>query len=127
MLDYILIYLAIGLVAVLSFPKPIKEAVSNVQLVASLTEDNFEKWRITAFGLLLAASMVLLWPYYLLVAYQKWKASRPMTMKEIERWLEWEEKHYPGRRTEKNKNRKPVSFVTPLHESDASEHEQGQS
>ena len=126
MLDYILTYLAIGLAAVSIFPKPIKEAASNLKLVVSLTQDNVQKWRFIAFGLVLTMSMVLLWPFYLLVAYQKWKASRPMTMGELERWEQWEEQHYPGRRAERIKNRKPVSFSTPIHADEECDQAKGQ-
>jgi hypothetical protein len=114
MLDLIVAYIGAGVAAVVVFSRPIREAVSNLQLVISLTKDNVQKWRFAAFSVLLTASSVLIWPFYLLVVYQKWKASQPMTIEAMERRDEWDKVRRPERYKDRQ-NRQPVSFTTPIN------------
>ena len=76
-----LIYLVLGVLAVLVFPKPIKESMM-------FAFDGVPRWKYFGFACLLSVLCVLLFPLYLVVVFDYWKSSQPMTDKQIEAWCE---------------------------------------
>ena len=67
MLDYIMIYLATGLVIVLTFQKPIRDKLFIIRMTD--LDHEIPKWKFSAFAILLGGTMVFLWPFYLLVVW----------------------------------------------------------
>lgn len=88
MLDYLLSYLAIGLLCVVIFPVPIWEKKFQFELLASFKKLRHPSLKVWCFLGALALLMIVIWPLYLVVVYVDWKDHRPMTEREIDEHCE---------------------------------------
>ena len=108
MIEYILTYLAIGFVIVVTFSKPLRFKISNFRFIS--TFDNVPRWKVVTFAIGLTATVIVIWPFYALVVWEEWKGSRPMTEKEHE---EWEMRREARRSNQDHGNRTPIRSVEP--------------
>jgi hypothetical protein len=70
MVELIAGYIAVGVFCVLVFP--LRQLVSDeVSTLKLKTLCEYEGWRYAGFGLLLGLTLVVIWPFGLLVVYEK--------------------------------------------------------
>ena len=113
MIDYILTYLAIGFVVVATFPKPLRFKISNFRFISIF--DNVPRWKVVTFAIGLTATVIVIWPFYALVAWAEWKGSQPMTEKEHE---EWDMRREARRANQDRDNRNPILSSTQVRASE---------
>ncbi len=88
MVTYLIAYLLVGVFCVLCFSKPIKDKLWTAEFIGSINK--LPRWKYWAFAILLYLICILIWPFYMVVVYGEWKAKRPMTDKEFEKWADWQ-------------------------------------
>jgi|688.fasta_scaffold199008_3 hypothetical protein len=73
---YLIAYLLFGVLCVFVFPKPIENKLWPVKFISSI--DGAPRWRYLEFAICLYLIAILIWPFYIAVAYGESKGSQPM-------------------------------------------------